>query len=127
MKELVLDGAVWTTKNDLYDAFFRAVGAPGWHGRNFDALGDSIAAGSINEVEVPYRLVIKNYDQIVGEAKKMTDDFVDLVHEIEPPQLKTKSFGSASPTQESSSWTRGSHPGFSDGCPFRFPAFGKIL
>jgi RNAse (barnase) inhibitor barstar len=82
MKELILDGAAWKTTDHLYDAFFRAVGAPEWHGRNFDALNDSIATGSINEVEVPYRLVIKHYDQIAGEAKKMTDDFVDLIHEI---------------------------------------------
>jgi len=82
MKELTLDGARWTTKDDVYDAFFRAVGAPDWHGRNFDALNDSIANGSINEVEIPYRLVLKNYDLISGEAKKMTDDFVDLIHEI---------------------------------------------
>jgi len=82
MKELTLDGACWTTKDDVYAAFFRAVGAPDWHGRNFDVLNDSIANGSINEVEIPYRLVLKNYDLISGEAKKMTDDFVDLIHEI---------------------------------------------
>ena len=58
------------------------MGAPEWHGRNFDALNDSIATGSINQVEVPYRLVMKHYNQIGGEARKMTDDFVDLIHEI---------------------------------------------
>jgi RNAse (barnase) inhibitor barstar len=83
MKELTLDGAGWTTNDDVYSAFFLAVGAPEWHGRNFDALNDSIANGSINKVEVPYRLVLKNYDLISGEGKKMTDDFVDLIHEIE--------------------------------------------
>jgi RNAse (barnase) inhibitor barstar len=82
MKELTLDGAGWTTNDDVYSAFFLAVGAPEWHGRNFDALNDSIANGSINKVEVPYRVVLKNYDLISGEAKKMTDDFVDLIHEI---------------------------------------------
>jgi RNAse (barnase) inhibitor barstar len=82
MKELILDGAAWTNSDDVYDAFFHAVGAPKGHGRNFNALNDSIAAGSINEVEVPYRLVIKNYDRMGGEAKRMTDDFVDLIHEI---------------------------------------------
>jgi RNAse (barnase) inhibitor barstar len=82
MKELTLDGAGWRSKDDVYNAFFHAVGAPEWHGRNFDALNDSIANGSINEVEVPYRLVLMNYDLISGEAKKMTDDFVDLIHEI---------------------------------------------
>ena len=82
MKELTLDGAGWTTNDDVYSDFFLAVGAPEWHGRNSDALNDSIANGSINKVEVPYRLVLKNYDLISGEAKKMTDDFVDLIHEI---------------------------------------------
>ncbi len=59
MKDIILDGARWSTKDDVYDAFFRAAGAPEWHGRNFDALRDSIAGGSINQVEVPYCLVIK--------------------------------------------------------------------
>jgi hypothetical protein len=33
-------------------------------------------------VEVPYCLVIKNYDKISGEAKGMADDFIDLIHEL---------------------------------------------
>ena len=79
MKELSLDGLDWTTKDDGYNAFSRTFGAPELHGRNFDALNDSIANGSINELEVPYRLVLKNYDLISGEAKKMKDDFVGLI------------------------------------------------
>lgn len=82
MKELVLNGAEWRTRDDVYDSFFRAVGAPKWHGRNFDALRDSIAAGSINAVEVPYRLVIQNYNKIVPSAKQMADDFVDLIGDL---------------------------------------------
>ena len=82
MRELILDGAGWITRDEVYEAFFRAVGAPEWHGKNFDALNDSIATGSINEVEVPYRLIVKNYYLIGGEAKKMVDDFVDLIEEI---------------------------------------------
>ena len=82
MKDVVLDGAAWCTKDDVYDAFFRAVGAPEWHGRNFDALRDSIAGGEINKLELPYKLVIRNYDKIRGEAKEMADDFIDLVHEL---------------------------------------------
>ena len=99
MKELFLDGAGWQTGDDLYDAFFCAVGAPEWHGRNFNALHDSIATGSINRVEVPYRLVIKSYDRIGGGAKKMTDDFVDLIHEIAargcPVEIRLESHDSA--------------------------------
>jgi RNAse (barnase) inhibitor barstar len=82
MKELFLNGAEWKTSDDVYDAFFKAVGAPSWHGRNFNALNDSIAQGNINEVEVPYCVVIQNYGLISAGAKKMADDFIDLIHEI---------------------------------------------
>lgn len=82
MRELVLNGADWATKDDVYNAFFCAVGAPEWHGRNLDALADSISGGSINQVEVPYRLVIKSYDRIGPDAKPMADKFIDLVHEL---------------------------------------------
>ena len=82
MKKLVLDGTNWKTDDDVYDAFFQAVGAPPWHGRNFNALRDSISTGSINQVEVPYRLEIKNYDRIGTAAKEMADDFIDLIHEL---------------------------------------------
>jgi RNAse (barnase) inhibitor barstar len=82
MRELLLDGADCATTDDVYDAFFRAVGAPEWHGRNLDALADSISGGSINRVEVPYRLVIKSYNGIGPQAKAMVDRFVSLVHEL---------------------------------------------
>jgi hypothetical protein len=60
-KSVILDGAGWQTKEDVYDAFFRCNGrAPVWHGRSFDALNDSMVGGSINQVEIPYRLLIKN-------------------------------------------------------------------
>jgi RNAse (barnase) inhibitor barstar len=82
MRELILNGAEWKTWDDVYDSFFRAVGAPDWHGRNFDALRDSIATGSINGVEVPYRLVIRNYDKIALSTKQMADDFRDLIRDL---------------------------------------------
>jgi RNAse (barnase) inhibitor barstar len=99
LKELFLDGAGWQTKDDVYDAFFRAVGAPDWHGRNLDVLNDSIANGSMNGIEVPYCLVIKRYDQIGGVAKKVTNDFVALIHEIAargcPVEIRLESHDSA--------------------------------
>ena len=82
LKELPLDGTEWQSKDDVYNSFFRVVGAPDWHGKNLDALNDSIANGSINQVEVPYRLVIKNYDKIGAGAKQMANDFIELVRDI---------------------------------------------
>jgi RNAse (barnase) inhibitor barstar len=82
MRELILDASTWKTDDDVYDSFFKAVGAPAWHGRNFDALIDSIEKGKINSIEAPYRLLIKHYNCIAVGAKKMADNFVDLIHEI---------------------------------------------
>jgi RNAse (barnase) inhibitor barstar len=82
MRELVLNGADWATNDDVYNAFFTAVGAPVWHGRNLDALADSISGGSINQVEVPYRLIVKGYDRVGSDAKAMADSFINLVREL---------------------------------------------
>ena len=82
MRELRLDAANWHGTDDVYDDFFRAVGAPSWHGRNFDALNDSIAGADINKIEVPYRIVIQNFSRAGGGAEKMARDFVDLIQEL---------------------------------------------
>lgn len=82
MREIVLHGADWRNTDDVYEAFFRAVGAPDWHGRNLDALADSIRGGSINQVEVPYRLVIESYERVGPDAKPMADRLINLVLEL---------------------------------------------
>ena len=82
MKEVLMNGRNWKDKEDVYNSFFRAVGAPSWHGRNFNALHDSIGTGKINRIEVPYCLVIQNYDLIQEGARKMTADFIALIREL---------------------------------------------
>jgi RNAse (barnase) inhibitor barstar len=82
MREIGLDGRKWAAADDIYDAFFRAVGAPSWHGRNFNALRDSISVGRINEIEVPYLIRIRNYSSIGSEARSMARDFVRLIGEL---------------------------------------------
>jgi RNAse (barnase) inhibitor barstar len=82
MRELVLAATTWKTRDDVYDSFFRAVGAPKWHGKNYDALRDSIATGQINEIEVPYRLLVRNSQSIGVPAKAMLKDFVKLIREL---------------------------------------------
>ena len=77
-----MDGGKWAAADDIYDAFFRAVGAPSWHGRNFNALRDSISVGRINEIEAPYLIRIRNYSSIGPEAKSMAGDFVRLIWEL---------------------------------------------
>ena len=81
--EVVLDASDWTSPNDFYDSFFLAVGAPDWHGRNLNALSDSIATGNINRIEVPYRIVIENLSEAEPEAHSITARVIELIHRLE--------------------------------------------
>ena len=82
MREIVMHAARWRTADDFYDSFFTAVGAPAWHGRNFNALRDSIATGQINEIEVPYRIVIRGLACASTNAREIAMSFEDLIREL---------------------------------------------
>ena len=82
MRELVIDAASWRTKDDLYLSFFAAVGAPNWHGKNLDAIRDSVAGFKINKIEVPYRLVLTNYDLTHPAVKGDAEKFIGLIREL---------------------------------------------
>jgi RNAse (barnase) inhibitor barstar len=79
MKTISLDGSRWKNANDFYDAFFDAVGAPSWHGRNFNALRDSIITGQINEVEIPYAIRISGCAGMTTDVRKLVEDFCELI------------------------------------------------
>ena len=83
MKKLILDGADWKTKDDFYDAFFKAVGAPSWHGRNFNALRDSIIiTGQINEVQLPHTIYLSGFDKMPAEVCAIAKSFCSLIKEF---------------------------------------------
>jgi 23S rRNA pseudouridine2605 synthase len=77
-----MDGGKRAASGDVYDSFFRAVGAPSWHGQNFNAIRDSISVGGINEIEVPSLIRIRDYSSIGPEAKGMAKDFVEFIKEL---------------------------------------------
>jgi Barstar (barnase inhibitor) len=82
MRETVLDGSTWKTRDDVCDAFFEAVGAPEWHGCNFKALIDSIEGAQINAIEAPYRLIVR-YNSLIGEDHAgLRAISLILIHEI---------------------------------------------
>ncbi|HEV2577776.1 MAG TPA: barstar family protein [Acidobacteriaceae bacterium] len=82
MREIVLVATEWRTVDDFYDSFFRAVGAPSWHGRNFDALNDSIGTGDINQIEVPYRIAIRGLSGASADARTIAMKFEHLVNRL---------------------------------------------
>jgi RNAse (barnase) inhibitor barstar len=81
--EILLDGQDWQSSDDIYQALFSAIGAPAWHGRNLNALNDSIATGSINKVEVPYRITVRNADAMSHKAADFFRKFEDLVESLQ--------------------------------------------
>ena len=83
MRELTLDAVGWITKDDVYDSFFAAVRAPSWHGRNLDALADSIGTGGINGMEVPYGLVVRNASKAGPDAQKMLNLLIELIERLQ--------------------------------------------
>jgi RNAse (barnase) inhibitor barstar len=58
MKVIRLNGSAWRSQNDFYSALLPELGAPAWHGRNLDALEESLRDGDINAVEPPFRVVV---------------------------------------------------------------------
>ncbi len=82
MKDVNLDSTKWKTTDDFYSAFFQAVGAPPWHGRNFNALRDSIAGGRINEVELPYKINISGLAEAPPKVREIVNHFRDLIKEL---------------------------------------------
>jgi RNAse (barnase) inhibitor barstar len=58
MKEITLDATTWSDRDDFYDALLPALGAPEWHGRNLDALSDTLGEDGINEVKPPFHIRI---------------------------------------------------------------------
>ena len=63
-----LDASGWHSRLDFYDALLGGLGAPDWHGRNIQALIDSMIVGAINAVEAPFRIVITGLRSAQGEA-----------------------------------------------------------
>jgi RNAse (barnase) inhibitor barstar len=70
------DLAGCTTSQDVYERVLAALDAPDWHGRNLDALWDSVTAGDINGLDPPYRIEVLGY-------RKLTEELRNLVEMIE--------------------------------------------
>jgi len=54
--EIIVDWKMVENEEDFYNMFLPQVKAPEWHGRNLDALADSVVTGGINLIEPPYTI-----------------------------------------------------------------------
>lgn len=53
-----IDASGWRDEGAVWEAVLGAQEAPAWHGRNLDALADSLSGG-VNGVEGPVTLAVK--------------------------------------------------------------------
>jgi RNAse (barnase) inhibitor barstar len=90
MRTITLDGSAWRTGGDFYDAILLALGAPAWHGRNLDALNDTIRGDDINELKLPYEIVIQGYALMGSEATGVVDRFREVVTDLESGGLPVR-------------------------------------
>ena len=75
MRAIELNAATWRTVHDFYDAVLAAIGAPERHGRNMNALIDSMVWGGINAVVPPYTIRIRG----VGVAPNEVREAIELL------------------------------------------------
>jgi RNAse (barnase) inhibitor barstar len=79
--EICLDGASWRTSDDFYEAYLMAVGAPRWHGRNLDAVWDSLMGADINELNPPFRVRITGLSYMGEDVRSLVRRFAALLEE----------------------------------------------
>ncbi|MBC9878971.1 barstar family protein [Bradyrhizobium sp. INPA01-394B] len=64
MRIIELNASSWRTWRDFYDALLAALGAPEGHGRNLNALIDSMVWAGMNAVEAPYTFRISGGEEL---------------------------------------------------------------
>ena len=71
----------WSNINkvdEFYSQLLPQLSAPEWHGRNLNALRDSLVTGDINKIEPPFCVINLNTESLGEELK----DFFLVVNEI---------------------------------------------
>jgi RNAse (barnase) inhibitor barstar len=77
MKLIPLDASSWNGPDDFYEALLPELGAPDWHGRNLNALDDSLYGG-INRVEPPFRVVVAGTATLGPEMRMFLAQVVEV-------------------------------------------------
>jgi hypothetical protein len=80
MRVIKLDATDWKVPLDFYEALLPALEAPDWHGRNINALIDSMVYGNINGIESPYRIWIAGTAALPADVKTELDQAVHYIN-----------------------------------------------
>ena len=88
MRTIELDATRWWKVTDFYDDLLNALEAPEWHGRNLNALYDSIIWGDINGVEPPYTVRIRNMSNTREAPREELEVFLKHLPEQEREHIR---------------------------------------
>jgi len=77
-----LDARKWRTGMDFYEALLKKLGAPARHGRNANALIDSMIRGGINAIEAPYTIRVVGTSRLPAEARNEMLKVVNILSEV---------------------------------------------
>lgn len=82
MRIIRLDGTRWQSGADFYAALLPEIGAPDWHGRNLDALEESLRAGDVFPVKPPVTIHIVGMATMTHETRTYLDRFQALAVDL---------------------------------------------
>lgn len=71
MNLVTLDARHWKTADDFFTALLRQLGAPAWHGKNLNALRDTMIFGGVNQIDPPMRVEVTGLSYADPEAFDM--------------------------------------------------------
>ena len=85
----------WSKIQELEDYYLQLLPqleAPEWHGKNLDALADSLVTGSINKIEPPFCVINKNIDSVKNNLQYFFSQVKEIYEEANSVGRKIRVF-----------------------------------
>jgi len=79
--EIIINWKDIESEDRFFEVFLPQVSAPEWHGRNLNALDDSIVTGDVNGIEPPYTIINKNINSVSGSLKEFQEKVFEVFQE----------------------------------------------
>jgi RNAse (barnase) inhibitor barstar len=76
--EIKIDWSEISTVDDFYRVIFNQIDPPDWHGRNLNALNDSLVTGDICKSGPPFDFIFQNKDIMNETLKDIADSFEEI-------------------------------------------------
>jgi RNAse (barnase) inhibitor barstar len=78
MREMTFDVSAFSSTQDFYALLLAGLGAPACHGKNLDALWDTISSDDINDVRAPFAVRFINVQNAQSELKSLVEKIREI-------------------------------------------------